>query len=87
MSTILTLLQQILSVRLLWVGKKRNLSCRFKLELITTYHMWFVVKILRKYYEYKTSKKKKKEKKRSVLANKSEPHQVKYNCPPELMKQ
>ena len=22
-------------------GQKNNLSCRFKLELITTYHLWF----------------------------------------------
>ena len=24
--------------------QKNNLSCRFRLELITTYHLWFIVK-------------------------------------------
>ena len=40
-----TFSQQILSDGLLLVVMD-NLSCRFKLELITTYHLWFVVKIL-----------------------------------------
>ena len=47
--------------------------------------MWFFVKMLWKYYEYNTLKEKKK--KECFIANKSEPHQVKCNCPPELMKQ
>ena len=41
--------QQIVSGSLLLVvmsEQKTNLSCEFKLELITTYHMWFVVKML-----------------------------------------
>ena len=45
----ITFLQQILSVVLLLVvmgEQKSNLSCRFKLELITTYHWQFVVKML-----------------------------------------
>ena len=47
MSTIF--LQQILSSRLLLaiIGEqKSNFSCEFKLELITTYHLRFVVKML-----------------------------------------
>ena len=40
-----TFSQQILSGGLLLVVMD-NLSCSFKLELITTYHLWFVVKIL-----------------------------------------
>jgi len=27
-------------------GQKSNLICKFKLEPTTTYHLWFVVKIL-----------------------------------------
>ena len=41
-----TLLQQILSDRLLLLGQKSNLNVRFKFEPITTNHLWFVVKIL-----------------------------------------
>ena len=40
-----TFSQQILSDGLLLVVMD-NLSCRFKLEPITTYHLWFIVKIL-----------------------------------------
>ena len=25
-------------------GQKSNLNCRFKLEPITTYHIWFIIK-------------------------------------------
>ena len=45
-----TLSEQMLSDRLLLVviGRQRNnLSCGFKLELIITYHLWFIMKILR----------------------------------------
>ena len=45
-----TLSEQILSDRLLLVviGRQRNnLSYGFKLELIITYHLWFIMKILR----------------------------------------
>ena len=35
--------------------KKNNLSSVFKLKLITTYHTWFVVKVLYKYWECGTS--------------------------------
>ena len=35
--------------------EKSNLSCRFKLKSITTYRMWFVVKILWKCHEHSTS--------------------------------
>ena len=45
-----TLSEQMLSDRLLLVviGKQRNnLSYGFKLELIITYHLWFIMKILR----------------------------------------
>ena len=41
--------QQMLSDRLLLVvigGQRNNLSCGFKLELIITYYLWFVMKIL-----------------------------------------
>ena len=38
--------------------QKRNLSCGFKLEPVTTYHMWFVVKVLQKYHRHRTTKKK-----------------------------
>ena len=44
-----TFSQQIINDRLLLVvmgGQKSNLSCRFKLELITTNHLWFIVKML-----------------------------------------
>ena len=44
-----TFLQQILSSRLLLVvivGQKSNLSVNFKFKLITTNHLWFVVKML-----------------------------------------
>ena len=41
-----TFLQQILSDRLLLLGQKSNLSVSFKFELITTNHLWFVVKML-----------------------------------------
>ena len=44
-----TFLQQILSGRLLLVvisGQKSTLSCGFKLEPVTIYHMRFVVKML-----------------------------------------
>ena len=39
-----TLSQQILNSKLLLVimgGKKSNLNCEFKLEPITTFHIWF----------------------------------------------
>ena len=42
-----TLSQQILDGRLLLTvmsGQKSNLICEFKLELIITFHLWFVVK-------------------------------------------
>ena len=45
-----TLSEQMLSDRILLVviGKQRNnLSYGFKLELIITYHLWFIMKILR----------------------------------------
>ena len=45
----ITFSQQILNGSLLLVvtsRQKSTLSCWFKLELITIYHMWFVVKIL-----------------------------------------
>ena len=45
----ITFSQQILYGRLLLVvtsGKKSNLSCKFKLEPITTYYLEFVVKVL-----------------------------------------
>ena len=45
-----TLSEQMLSDRLLLVviGRQRNnLSYGFKLELIITYHLWFIMKILR----------------------------------------
>ena len=41
--------QQILSGGLLLVimnEQKSNLSCKFKLEPITTYYLWFAVKML-----------------------------------------
>ena len=44
-----TFSQQIVNGSLLLIvmsEQKTNLSCEFKLELITTYHMWFVVKML-----------------------------------------
>ena len=36
-------------------SEKKNLSGVFKLKLITTYHTWFVVKVLYKRWEYDTS--------------------------------
>ena len=45
-----TLSEQMLSDKLLLVviGRQRNnLSYGFKLELIITYHLWFIMKILR----------------------------------------
>ena len=44
-----TLSQQILDGRLLLTvmsGQKSNLICEFKLELIITFHLWFVMKII-----------------------------------------
>ena len=40
-----TFLLQILSDRLLLLEQKSNLSVRFKFKLITTNHLWFVVKM------------------------------------------
>ena len=45
-----TLSEQMLSDRLLLVvisRQRNNLSYGFKLELIITYHLWFIMKILR----------------------------------------
>ena len=44
-----------MSDRLLLVEKKCDFSGKFKLKLITTCHLWFIVKVLWKYYEYITS--------------------------------
>ena len=55
--------QQILSGMLLLViinEQKSTLNDRFKLELITTYHIRFIVKILPIYYRRNASSKKKK---------------------------
>ena len=35
--------------------QKSNFSDKFKLELITTYHLWFFVKVLWKYYRHSIS--------------------------------
>ena len=54
-------LQQILSGKFLLVvigekkKKKSNLSFGFKLEPITTYHLWFVIKVFQKYCKRNTS--------------------------------
>ena len=45
--------RQILGDKLLFAitgGQKSNLSSKFKLEPITTYHLWFIMKVLYKYY-------------------------------------
>ena len=45
-----TLSEQMLSDRLLLIvidRQRNNLSYGFKLELIITYHLWFIMKILR----------------------------------------
>ena len=44
---------KILSDKLLFAisgGQKSNLSWKFKLKPITTYHLWFIMKVLYKYY-------------------------------------
>ena len=48
-----TFSRKILSDKLLFAisgGQKSNLSCKFKLEPIRTYHLWFIMKVLYKYY-------------------------------------
>ena len=56
-----TLSWQVLNLKLLrnfyWWSKKNHFSGRNKLEPITNSHLWFIIKVLRKYCEHNTSNK------------------------------